>query len=840
MVRRGRFGRQPRVAPSLTNTLISIAREMVAKRDQTIMDAWRNGGTFDGKPVTDGAVLKYWADREKDLSKDDPNYEAIKDNILQLNYGIAQSKQDLLHAQGKINDTQYAQFFLKWAGKVPKGSEFWRTLQKDAAGLIESAKAKGRAAADKAKAESFNAFVKGTTERDIAVGNALTDAAQKMASESGLDIEGDGDQVLSLLTKDISSNPDKYRVLLDSIHKVIPGWDGQVTNGFFAKSIAQADHGYSIIATRANHDGYATAYASAAKSQSDMASWGSDLKVWPVAQSYNSAYNSFSAVWDNPNSSQSDKMTAAAAFAARVNGYATDKGLDPATRAMLTADATRVLGGEAGDTPSFGAAMLGHKGIDAATQQRASYYAETDLMMKSNPGVYVYASTDKNGVFDPTGSGPLGIVPAAAVGPGAQMVAIPQLGGQAVMAMVAPHAVFVRDPNDPSASPKQVGYSVSYQTGGKTTTLYSYQDGTGNNLWTASSPWADDAQAAVDSKGDTYLTLPAPRPLDRAAALDAKYGTHFVDRLKADPNSPITDSLKRYGVTGTDARGKPINGVVGETKIEFKDGLFTASNVTNTFDAAGNNTATATVPLDLGAGFASFDPTSAVSGSRKSQGAMPGVTFQSPLAASMTVANTGMSADQVGHLAADPLFQQQFLQQTMASLGTQNIADPRIADAWSTLTQKPSEKPAEFYGDPSSIAAQSRADLSYPGKPDQKNPAYAGNLTLNFGGSSELKLPGLPSYFGQGSADLSALGGLAKAGSNFLAPILGIQTPGTGPAKPTGSPASTAGQNVITPTTPIAMPPAPTGVVTPAGILPSTSSPSSPYSGSGGHTQKPL
>src|SRR5512138_1618276 len=93
--RRGSFGLQPRVAPNITGQIVALAREYAAKRDANIMDAWRNGGTFEGKKVTDEMVLAYWKEKQEGLSKDDPNYNANANQIMQLQYGIEQSKQDL-------------------------------------------------------------------------------------------------------------------------------------------------------------------------------------------------------------------------------------------------------------------------------------------------------------------------------------------------------------------------------------------------------------------------------------------------------------------------------------------------------------------------------------------------------------------------------------------------------------------------------------------------------------------------------------------------------------------------------------------------------------------------
>jgi hypothetical protein len=78
VARTGRFGRQPRSAQSLTNTLVAIAREFQRTQDQNLMDAWQKGGTVNGGKVTDAMVLKHWKDRMEGVSKDDPLYDTYK------------------------------------------------------------------------------------------------------------------------------------------------------------------------------------------------------------------------------------------------------------------------------------------------------------------------------------------------------------------------------------------------------------------------------------------------------------------------------------------------------------------------------------------------------------------------------------------------------------------------------------------------------------------------------------------------------------------------------------------------------------------------------------------
>lgn len=146
MARTGNFGRQPRSSPSITNTLIAIAREQQAREDQNIMDAWQKGGVVDGKEVTDDMVLKHWKQRLVDISKDDPLYDTYSNSVMQLEYSIAESKMTAKYAlipdPSSGQDMEMANFYLKWAKKVPKNSEFYRVLQRDAGQYIRAAKAK--------------------------------------------------------------------------------------------------------------------------------------------------------------------------------------------------------------------------------------------------------------------------------------------------------------------------------------------------------------------------------------------------------------------------------------------------------------------------------------------------------------------------------------------------------------------------------------------------------------------------------------------------------------------------------------------------------------------------
>jgi hypothetical protein len=784
MARRGSFGARPRVAQSLTSTIVSIEREMQQRRDSNLMDAWKNGGVFEGKQVTDAQVEKYWTEREKNLDKKDPLYDTYHSQIMQLQYGIAQSKADLANKQGKLSDAGYASFYLNWSKKVAKNSEFYRTLQKDAAILIENSKAKAADQSRKNKLNAFNAFVKHTADTQINVGNALKDAAVAMAQASGLDLEANGDQVMSLLTQDIHSNPAKYKGLTDALKIADPNFVGSITPGFFAKEMQKATDGYTAIADRSNKDGYASNYAAAIKGASEMATMAADIKVWPVGQAYDAAYNVFVKVWQDPNATELDRNDAARQFAATTGRLAKTADLDPVTRQMLQADSTRLLGGSAGDTLSF-SNITGRAPIADSTGATIKGFADKQAAMDANPGAFVYAPVDANGQYDNSGKGGLGIVPAGAVGSGAAQVVVVGLSGKAIVASIEPHPIYAVDPQD--ASNKQiVGYSVSYNNGGKRETQVSYKDATGQSRWTSAdnAPWATGVKAEVDNHGDTYLFSPPPAPSDllaQAKAIDTARGTHLADLISGGNFGVSTDVSQSY----LDKDGAKIT-------VSLKNGRFSGTRETTQGNDSNPNTGTKQ-NYDLSliegvkgtAGFAApWQPADAVSPSRLQAGALPGVTFASPLAASMGSAEAVQAGDQAGKLFNDPVFQQSFLSQTMAFTGAQNPLDPRVVDAWKAMTT-----PKIDQATTAAQVASSRSGLTYPGQSPDLNKANQGAATIKFGAQS-IKVPNLPSYVGQQNADLSGLATIAQPGIDFFKTALGIGAPAKPPLAAAGAAAA--------------------------------------------------
>ena len=211
MARRGKFGRQPPVAPDLTSTIVSLSRQMMSQEDTNIMDAWQNGGLYEGKPVTDDMVLAHWKSRSEAVDKSDPLYDTYNDQYLQLQFKIGEDKAATLYAQGKLDDNGMAKFYLDWAKKTPVDSFFYRHIQQQAAKFLDAAKSKATAASNKAKTDAYNAK-QADLEKGNATGNLLTWALTGLATTHNLLGADDTKGLLDL------SDPAALLQLIDGIN----------------------------------------------------------------------------------------------------------------------------------------------------------------------------------------------------------------------------------------------------------------------------------------------------------------------------------------------------------------------------------------------------------------------------------------------------------------------------------------------------------------------------------------------------------------------------------------------------------------------------------------------
>jgi len=121
-----------------------MAREYQNMRDQNIVNAWNEGGKFEGQAVTDDMLIAHLKERRANVSPDDPLYDQYDQRVTEYTWAVKNSKQELLYAEGKVGDAAMSRFYKQAAGALPKDSEAWRNMMKLAAQYADRAAAAGR------------------------------------------------------------------------------------------------------------------------------------------------------------------------------------------------------------------------------------------------------------------------------------------------------------------------------------------------------------------------------------------------------------------------------------------------------------------------------------------------------------------------------------------------------------------------------------------------------------------------------------------------------------------------------------------------------------------------
>lgn len=820
--RRARNGTRIRVQQNLSGTLVSIAREMQSARDRNIMSSWQNGGLFEGKKATDDMVLAYWNERSKNLDKGDPTYDAAQQQIEQLRYGIAQSKMEVLYKQNKVSDAQFAKFYLDWAKKIPQNSEFYRTLQKNAAQFTEASRARGRASAAQAKADAFSSYADGISKSYLGLADTLTSVFTQIARDNNLigadedlqkfmlngeDDPGRMEGLLSQINADMRANPAKYKALTDQIRSLDPNFTGQLTSSYFAKALKRAGEGYAKIATRAQKDGYKSWVNWAKKGQDQTHALGIEAKAWPTGDAYADARKSFDAVMNSPLATEADKLDAAQSLAFKIDQMAKNPELDPASRNRLINDA-KALRGDPTAQPqdSFGENFLGLK--DRSPGQvspsgdgkgevlkwqkemgEAAFYAQ---VMRENPGQFVYASAKPDSVppaFDPSGKGPVKVVSMQSVNQDPQAVAIvpvTTVTGQTIMQAVNMHDVFVDDGNG-KRKPEPVGKAITIGN----LSLYQTADG----KWSPVSPY--QGSETRDASGDVHLTLPPVR-VDNAAAVQAS-------NLPAELKTRILEDLNRGTLPDGSQWDTVIPGDHSRTNltITLKNGVLVSSGSTDTYGPGVNKSANgprtggsvigeqplAAVPSDKDR---AFDQ------ARIQAGTNPVIDFDTPAMAAIVSLN--LSNDDVHRLWANPQFQEQLKMQEQAAAGGDPGRYAKIAEQDANIARDAAAHGAYSVNDAyrQKAEASQRRDLIYP--TTQNDPMTQGKLRI----AEKLVIP--------------AIADAVRGSLSF-----GVQP--TIDPKDRFAPAGTATPMGAQPGTPVPMTVAPLPTATPTPVTPATPTP---------------
>lgn len=367
MARRGVFGRVPRSAPSLTSEIISLAEAMASQEDSAIMDAWQNGGTYKGRPVTDEMVIEHWQQRLSGVSKDDPLYDTYKNNVTQLRYQVAYSKKYTAYLKGgRTDNAGMAAFFQEWAKKVPHDSQFFRTLQQDAAGYINLARNAARASASAVAQQAYtnrrNAinkqylepaeFLNGIVDNYAAANGLIptgktTDYLSSQASAKLYDMleHADGNTVLytAATGKQITVDSVRQRIGKYAPGTIVPKSGGESRFGITADDLnkinQRAVKGAGILVKLARQHGSSTDVRTYTGMQQDFGSRAREDGTMSVDAQYWQLRHSYEDVVSDPTTSAQERLAAFETYSTGLTALA-GKTDDENTRNRITAEAT--------------------------------------------------------------------------------------------------------------------------------------------------------------------------------------------------------------------------------------------------------------------------------------------------------------------------------------------------------------------------------------------------------------------------------------------------------------------------------------------------------------------
>lgn len=443
MARRGSFGRVPRYAASLASTIISITREMQTSRDNNLLDAWKSGGLFEGKPVTDDDILAHWRERMAGVDKSDPMYDTYQNAYMQYDYAINESRMSTRYAKGQIGDAAMGQFYINWSKKVPKDSEFYRVLQRDGAQFMRVAKSKSEAAAKKAAEERYQNQLKGMHDKDQAAGEYLLTVATEMASAgyasagiqpligatgSGIDNfdPSDPEQMLRLMSlispatapggstavlyHDENGKPVTGAEIVAKLKGLDPTFDGNVTPAYFSDKVKQMRDSIGEQEALATKTGHASDAEALSKRKSTVAELGREINAWPVQGDYLDAYNEYALARSNPYMAPTALMEAWRKYQGTLVKLANDPRIatDDATRSRLMGEANLVDG-----QPTLAESFTGlQNGEPTATGNIANnrmVLEDTEEQIQSvasGESLWTQGDYGKDDVFTPRAGGP--------------------------------------------------------------------------------------------------------------------------------------------------------------------------------------------------------------------------------------------------------------------------------------------------------------------------------------------------------------------------------------------------------------------------------------------------
>jgi hypothetical protein len=226
VARVGRFGRLPRSSPDLSATIVSMLREYANQVDSNMLDAWKNGGKVDGKPVTDGRLLAHLKSRRDVLDKADPMWAQWNNRVLQYGFSIEESKMRVKWDNKTASAGDMAAFYHRWEQKTPNNTEFDRSLRSSYGQWAHASAARTGADKSKAAAAKHQKWATGIYDSQIKSGDSLNTALVWLAQEVGIIPPGNS---ASLADTELSQAD--FTQLLDIVQ------DGKALNSAFQPSV---------------------------------------------------------------------------------------------------------------------------------------------------------------------------------------------------------------------------------------------------------------------------------------------------------------------------------------------------------------------------------------------------------------------------------------------------------------------------------------------------------------------------------------------------------------------------------------------------------------------------
>ena len=598
---------------------------MQSQRDQNIVEAWQKGGMFEGRKVTDDMILKHWQERSKQVDKNDPLYDTYHNAFMEYDYSINESIMRTKYAQGTVSDAAAAQFYLNWSKKVPKNSEFWRVLQRDAAEFTRASKAKSEAAAAREKEIRYQNDLKAIDTKDVAPGTYLLDVFKNIAKR-GLRPNGgnplidpsngelyqfdagDVEDMLGMITRmtdyedprsgkagtvksptanvlyhDDNGNPVTGASVMAQLKKMVPGFTGQLTLDHLYTLVSQQRAGLQKQQKLAEETGHLSDAKKYADQLSVNAELGREIKAWPVEQNYLNYREAMLKVVNDPSASAFDKQQAVESYRTNLTKLSNDPSI--ATNDVFR---NKLLGEAKGDEGTTTAAedFTGLNNVQPQDTKKINiaYNRSIESIDAVNAGEMVWTTGEwekpsdafPNGRFIPgAGGSTIGAATPQDIqnnsgGIPTQTVYMPDKGGRfaPVAVMGQPVTIHAIDPKTNTELPVQSGTNSTVATiyafpGGQQ--MVSYKDGQGHTLWSAlkDAPWGGGAKLTESSKGFD-LTITAPATQDQVGPLGFK--------VQAGPNGkPVLTYNPQAAMLATDPdHAKVITGGGGDPHTDFR------------------------------------------------------------------------------------------------------------------------------------------------------------------------------------------------------------------------------------------------------------------------------